>query len=155
MPGGFIRLGRLMTEIDDLAADQRAVLQLLLKQGQTYEDLSGLLKIDAADLPPSVDGMLGPQAFGVAGFAQSSMAGGGRLVRQVPERFFSLRHCGNHMIELPRRRHIGVDNAARIDQRGEALNARGRQQPSDGVVTSTGPRYPDNRKGACDCGGGT
>ena len=48
MPGGFIRLGRLMTEIDDLAADQRAVLQLLLKQGQTYEDLSGLLKIDAA-----------------------------------------------------------------------------------------------------------
>ena len=48
MPGGFIRLGRPMTEIDDLAADQRAVLQLLLKQGQTYEDLSGLLKIDAA-----------------------------------------------------------------------------------------------------------
>src|SRR5436190_2512970 len=35
-----------MTEIDDLPADQRAVLQLLLKQGQTYEDISGLLNID-------------------------------------------------------------------------------------------------------------
>jgi hypothetical protein len=37
-----------MTEIDALPADQRAVLQLLLKQGQTYEDLSGLLNIDSA-----------------------------------------------------------------------------------------------------------
>src|SRR5213596_3660881 len=36
-----------MAELDDLPADQRAVLQLLLKQGQTYEDLSGLLNIDA------------------------------------------------------------------------------------------------------------
>jgi hypothetical protein len=34
-----------MAEIDDLPADQRAVLQLLLKQGQTYEDISGLLNI--------------------------------------------------------------------------------------------------------------
>src|SRR3979409_2448782 len=39
-----------MTEIDDLPADQRAILQLLVKQGQTYEDLSGLLNID----PPAV-----------------------------------------------------------------------------------------------------
>ncbi len=37
-----------MTEIDALPADQRAVLQLLVKQGQTYDDLSGLLNIDAA-----------------------------------------------------------------------------------------------------------
>src|SRR3979409_1908204 len=37
-----------MTEIDDLPADQRAVLQLLAKQGQTYEDLAGLLDIDRA-----------------------------------------------------------------------------------------------------------
>jgi hypothetical protein len=37
-----------MTEIEDLPADQRAVLQLLVKQGQTYEDLSGLLNIDRA-----------------------------------------------------------------------------------------------------------
>jgi hypothetical protein len=35
-----------MAELDDLPADQRAVLQLLVKQGQTYEDLSGLLSID-------------------------------------------------------------------------------------------------------------
>ncbi|MDX6673573.1 MAG: hypothetical protein QOH11_991 [Solirubrobacteraceae bacterium] len=37
-----------MTEIDALPADQRAVLQLLVKQGQTYDALSGLLKIDPA-----------------------------------------------------------------------------------------------------------
>ncbi len=37
-----------MTEIDALPADQRAVLQLLLKQGQTYDDLSALLSIDAS-----------------------------------------------------------------------------------------------------------
>jgi hypothetical protein len=35
-----------MTELDTLPADQRAVLQLLVKQGQTYEDLSGLLNIE-------------------------------------------------------------------------------------------------------------
>jgi hypothetical protein len=37
-----------MTEIDTLPADQRAVLQLLVKQGQTYDALSGLLNIDSA-----------------------------------------------------------------------------------------------------------
>lgn len=37
-----------MTEIDSLPADQRAVLQLLVKQGQTYDALSGLLNIDSA-----------------------------------------------------------------------------------------------------------
>src|SRR5256714_15644771 len=37
-----------MTELDALPADQRAVLQLLVKQGQTYDALSGLLKIDPA-----------------------------------------------------------------------------------------------------------
>jgi hypothetical protein len=37
-----------MTELDALPADQRAVLQLLVKQDQTYEDLSGLLSIDSA-----------------------------------------------------------------------------------------------------------
>jgi hypothetical protein len=37
-----------MTELDALPADQRAVLQLLVKQGQTYDDLSGLLNIDPA-----------------------------------------------------------------------------------------------------------
>jgi hypothetical protein len=37
-----------MTELDALPADQRAVLQLLVKQGQTYDALSGLLNIDSA-----------------------------------------------------------------------------------------------------------
>src|SRR5919201_5213435 len=35
-----------MREIDEFPADQRAVLQLLLKQGQSYEDIAGLLNID-------------------------------------------------------------------------------------------------------------
>ncbi len=37
-----------MSELDALPADQRAVLQLLLKQGKTYAELSTLLAIDAA-----------------------------------------------------------------------------------------------------------
>ena len=35
-----------MARLDDLAPDHRAVLQLLLKQGKTYEDLAGLLRTD-------------------------------------------------------------------------------------------------------------
>src|SRR4051794_5799623 len=35
-----------MPRIDDLPADRRAVLQLLLKQGKTYDDLAGLLRIE-------------------------------------------------------------------------------------------------------------
>jgi hypothetical protein len=37
-----------MSELDDLPPDQRAVLQLLLAQGQTYDELGDLLAIDAA-----------------------------------------------------------------------------------------------------------
>jgi Anti-sigma-K factor rskA, C-terminal len=35
-----------MAPIDDLAPDQRAVLQLLLKQGKSYDELSALLRIE-------------------------------------------------------------------------------------------------------------
>jgi anti-sigma-K factor RskA len=35
-----------MPRIDDLPADRRAVLQLLLKQGKSYDDLAGLLRIE-------------------------------------------------------------------------------------------------------------
>jgi hypothetical protein len=37
-----------MTRIDELPADRRAVLQLLLKQGKSYDDLSSLLRIEPA-----------------------------------------------------------------------------------------------------------
>jgi len=37
-----------MSRIDDLPADRRAVLQLLLKQGKSYDDLGSLLRIDPA-----------------------------------------------------------------------------------------------------------
>ena len=35
-----------MSGIEELPPDQRAVLQLILKQGRGYADLSGLLRID-------------------------------------------------------------------------------------------------------------
>ena len=37
-----------MSRIDELPADRRAVLQLLLKQGKTYDELSSLLRIDGS-----------------------------------------------------------------------------------------------------------
>lgn len=35
-----------MPHFDELPADQKAVLQLLLKQGKTYDDIAGLLRLD-------------------------------------------------------------------------------------------------------------
>ena len=35
-----------MSRIDDLPADQRAALQLLLKQGRSYDDIAGMLRIE-------------------------------------------------------------------------------------------------------------
>ena len=37
-----------MSRIDTLPADQRAVLELLLRQGRRYAELSDLLRIDEA-----------------------------------------------------------------------------------------------------------
>jgi hypothetical protein len=37
-----------MSRLDALPADQKAVLQLLLKQGKSYDELAGLLKLDPA-----------------------------------------------------------------------------------------------------------
>src|SRR6478609_2978469 len=35
-----------MSQFDSLPADQKAVVQLLLRQGRSYEELSGLLKLE-------------------------------------------------------------------------------------------------------------
>ncbi len=35
-----------MPRLDQLPADQKAVLQLLLKQGRSYEDIAGLLRLE-------------------------------------------------------------------------------------------------------------
>jgi len=51
-----------MSRIDSLPADQKAVLQLLLKRGSRYEELSGLLRIDAAEVRRRAHGAL--QALG-------------------------------------------------------------------------------------------
>ena len=46
-------LSALMSRLDDLPADRKAVLQLLLKQRKSYDDLSGLLRIDPSRPSPS------------------------------------------------------------------------------------------------------
>jgi hypothetical protein len=45
---GFSTLGRAMASIDSLPADQRAVLQLVLQRGRSYDDIARLLSIDRA-----------------------------------------------------------------------------------------------------------
>jgi hypothetical protein len=46
--GGTICFASAMSRIDDLPADRRAVLQLLLRQGKSYDDLASLLRIEPA-----------------------------------------------------------------------------------------------------------
>src|SRR3954451_20899893 len=43
-----VSLLRRMARFDDLPADQKAVLQLVLRQGRTYAEIGGLLKISEA-----------------------------------------------------------------------------------------------------------
>lgn len=53
-----------MSRLDDLPADRKAVLQLLLKQRKSYEDLSGLLRIDpsaVAERARDALDLLGPE----------------------------------------------------------------------------------------------
>ena len=57
-----------MSRIDALPADQRSVLQLLLRQGKGYDDLSGLLRLDASEVRSrAYDALdtLGPGAGGL------------------------------------------------------------------------------------------
>lgn len=52
-----------MSRLDDLTPDQRAVLQLLLRQGKTYDELAAMLRIDPAAVrsrAASALGALGP-----------------------------------------------------------------------------------------------
>lgn len=59
-----------MTPLDDLSPDQRAVLQLLLKQGKRYEELAALLRIEPGAVRQravSALDALGPETQLVAG----------------------------------------------------------------------------------------
>jgi hypothetical protein len=47
-----------MSRIDSLPADQKAVLQLLLKRGSRYDELSGVLSIDEAEVRRRAHGAL-------------------------------------------------------------------------------------------------
>src|SRR5215217_5999915 len=54
-----------MTTVDSLPADQRAVLSLLLRQGRSYEDIAGMLRISEAAVRERAHGALA--ALGPAG----------------------------------------------------------------------------------------
>jgi hypothetical protein len=63
-----------MPGFDELAPDQKAVLQLLLKQGKTYDDIAGLLRLDRASVRErALDALdaLGAQVPGTAGALSS------------------------------------------------------------------------------------
>ena len=47
-----------MSRIDELKPDQRAALQLLLKQGRSYEDIASLLRIDPSAVQHRARGAL-------------------------------------------------------------------------------------------------
>jgi hypothetical protein len=56
-----------MSRLDALPADQRSVLQLLLKQGKGYDDLSGLLHLDSSEVRSRAHDALDALGPGAAG----------------------------------------------------------------------------------------
>jgi hypothetical protein len=66
-----------MSRIDSLPADQKSVLQLLLRQGKGYDDLSGLLRLDVGEVRSRAHDALdalGPGAGGVPGARRQEIA---------------------------------------------------------------------------------
>jgi len=55
-----------MSRLDALPADQKSVLQLLLRQGKGYDDLSGLLRLDPDEVRSRAYDALGPGAGGLS-----------------------------------------------------------------------------------------
>src|SRR5438270_13038648 len=75
-----------MPALDDLPADQKAVLQLVLQRGRSYDDIAALLSIDRAAVRQRALGaldVLGPQT-GVP--AQRRALITDYLLGQLPER---------------------------------------------------------------------
>jgi hypothetical protein len=74
--GRSVSLLRRMARFDDLPADQKAVLQLVLRQGRTYGEIGGLLKIsDAAVQNRALTALdaLGPDVAGLDDDAQDDV----------------------------------------------------------------------------------
>jgi hypothetical protein len=66
-----------MSRLDALPADQKSVLQLLLRQGKGYDDLSGLLRLDADEVRSrAYDALdtLSPGAGGLSGERRHEIA---------------------------------------------------------------------------------
>ena len=66
-----------MSRLDDLPADQRNTLQLLLKHGKSYEELAGMLRFDPDAVRTraldALDG-LGPETDGLSGERQDEIS---------------------------------------------------------------------------------
>ena len=90
-----------MPGFDALAPDQKAVLQLLLKQGKSYGEIAGLLRLDAASvreraldaldaLGADVPGSLSPERQDEVGdhllLQQTATAGADQPARCSPQR---------------------------------------------------------------------
>ena len=69
-----------MSRLEALPADQKSVLQLLLRQGKGYDDLSGLLRLDADEVRSraydALDSGTAPNG-GDLGYEQGNMYGHG------------------------------------------------------------------------------
>src|SRR3990170_3092912 len=66
-----------MASLDSLSDGQRAVLQLLLRQNKSYDDLAGLLKTDADAVRARARGAvsaLGPDPAGIDGDRRDEIA---------------------------------------------------------------------------------
>jgi hypothetical protein len=77
-----------MSRLDALPADQRSVLQLLLRQGKGYDDLSGLLRLETSEVRSRAHDALdalGPGAAGLSAERRGEI-GDWLLGQQDPER---------------------------------------------------------------------
>jgi hypothetical protein len=77
-----------MSRLDALPADQRSVLQLLLRQGKGYDDLSGLLRLETSEVRSRAHDALdalGPGAGGLSAERRGEI-GDWLLGQQDPER---------------------------------------------------------------------
>ena len=128
-----------MSRLDALPADQKSVLQLLLRQGKGYDDLSGLLRLDADEVRSrAYDALdtLGPGAGGLPAERRHEIADW-LLGQQDPER-------GRGHPRLRRR----LDGRARVGaRRRPRARAARRRPPARAARRGRGDRRRRRRAG--------
>jgi hypothetical protein len=141
-----------MSRLDALPADQRSVLQLLLRQGKGYDDLSGLLRLEESEVRSRAHDALdaiGPGAAGLSAERRGEI-GDWLLGQQDPESATATRAF------------VGESAAGRAwaDAVARELQPLGGQRlpevPRDGATSAAGPPAPprvSRRGGALLIGG--